>query len=73
MPVPVLTGKEVAMIDRREPSREEIARQAHELYVQRGGEHGKDVEDWVKAEKELRDEPVVAEVKTKAAQASRRA
>ena len=71
MPVPVLTGKEVAMIDRREPSREEIARQAHELYVQRGGEHGKDVEDWVRAEKELRDEPVVAQVKTKATQASR--
>jgi hypothetical protein len=61
------------MIDRREPSREEIARQAHELYVQRGGEHGKDVEDWVKAEKELRDEPVVAQVKTKATQASRQA
>ena len=73
MPVPVLTGKEVAMIDRREPSREDIARQAHELYVQRGGEHGKDVEDWVKAEKELRDEPVVAQVKTKATQARRQA
>jgi DUF2934 family protein len=58
------------MIDRREPSREEIARQAHELYVQRGGEHGKDVEDWVRAEKELRDEPAVAPVKAKAAQAS---
>ena len=70
MPVPALTGKEVAMIEHREPSREEIARQAHELYVQRGGEHGKDVEDWVRAEKELCDEPVVVPVKTKAAQAS---
>jgi hypothetical protein len=50
--------KEVAMIDCREPSGEEIARQAHELYVQRGDEHGKDVEDWVRAEEELRDEPV---------------
>ena len=46
------------MIDCREPSGEEIARQAHELYVQRGDEHGKDVEDWVRAEEELRDEPV---------------
>lgn len=69
----VLTGKEVDMIDRREPSREEIARHAHELYVQRGGEHGKDVEDWVRAERELRDEPVVGPVKAKATQASRQA
>src|SRR5438445_8686992 len=46
------------MIGHREPSGEEIARRAHELYLQRGGEHGKDVEDWVRAEKELSDEPV---------------
>jgi Protein of unknown function (DUF2934) len=59
------------MIHRREPSREEIARHAHELYVRRGGEHGKDVEDWVKAERELRDEPVVELVKVKSTQASR--
>jgi Protein of unknown function (DUF2934) len=69
----VKTIKEVAMIERREPSREEIARQAHELYVQRGGEHGKNVEDWVRAERALRDEPAVRPVKTKAAQASRMA
>jgi hypothetical protein len=61
------------MIDRREPSREEIARQAHELYVQRGSEPGKDVEDWVKAEKELRDKPAVGPAKTKATPASRQA
>jgi Protein of unknown function (DUF2934) len=48
--------------------REEIARRAHELYVQRGGEHGKDVEDWVRAEKELSDEPVAATAKTSAGQ-----
>ncbi len=46
------------MFERREPSGEEIARLAHDLYLQRGGEHGKDVEDWVRAEKELSDEPV---------------
>jgi len=45
------------MIGLREPLGEEIARRAHELYLQRGGEHGKDVEDWVRAEKELSDEP----------------
>jgi hypothetical protein len=67
------TTKEVAMLGRREPSGEEIARRAHELYLQRGGEHGKDVEDWVRAEKELSDEPVAGPPKTKAAQAVRTA
>jgi Protein of unknown function (DUF2934) len=57
------------MLGRKEPSEEEIARRAHELYLQRGGEHGKDVEDWVRAEKELSDEPVAGTAKTRAAQA----
>ena len=41
------------MIKQRELSTEEIARSAYELYVRRGGEHGKDVEDWIAAEKDL--------------------
>jgi hypothetical protein len=57
------------MLGRREPSGEEIARRAHDLYLQRGGEHGKDVEDWVRAEKELSEEPVAGPAKTRAAQA----
>ncbi len=59
------------MFGRREPSGEEIARRAHVLYLQRGGEHGKDVEDWVRAEKELSEEPVARPAKTRAAQAAR--
>ena len=59
------------MIGLREPSGEEIARRAHELYLQRGGEHGKDVEDWVRAEKELSNEPVGGPAKTRAAQVTR--
>jgi len=59
------------MFGRSEPSGEEIARRAYELYLQRGGEHGKDVEDWVRAEKELSDEPVAGPAKTRAAQAGR--
>jgi hypothetical protein len=55
------------MIVRREPSRQEIARRAHDLYLQRGGEQGKDVEDWVRAEKELSDERVVKPAQTRAA------
>jgi len=31
----------------------EIRRRAYELYEQRGGEHGQDVEDWLRAEEEV--------------------
>jgi hypothetical protein len=59
------------MIGLREPSAEEIARRAHKLYLQRGGGHGKDVEDWVRAEKELSDEPVAGPAKARLGQAVR--
>src|SRR5260221_14143206 len=58
-----------AMIGSREPSGEEIARRAHELYLKRGGEHGKNVQDWVRAEKELTDDPVEGPPKTRTSQA----
>jgi hypothetical protein len=57
------------MFARREPSEEEISRRAYELYLQRSGELGKDVQDWMRAERELSDEPVGALLKTKAAYA----
>jgi hypothetical protein len=57
------------MIGRREPSGEEIARRAYQLYLQRTAERGTDVEDWIRAEKELSDEPVAGTMKTKVAQA----
>jgi DUF2934 family protein len=59
------------MFGRKEPSGEDIARRAYELYLQRGGEQGTDVEDWIRAEKELNSEPVAGPAKTKAAQAGR--
>jgi Protein of unknown function (DUF2934) len=31
-----------------------IARRAYELFLERGGEHGHDWEDWLAAERELR-------------------
>ena len=55
------------MIERKEPSREDIAHRAYELYTERGCEPGKDVEDWVKAEKELETEPTITRAKAKAA------
>lgn len=35
------------------PDAEQIARRAYERFVQRGGQHGRDQEDWIEAEKEL--------------------
>jgi hypothetical protein len=67
----VPTTKEVAMIEAKELSKEVIAHRAYELFVQRGCEPGKDVDDWIRAEKELRSEVVVGPVKTKSAQAGR--
>ena len=36
-----------------EPSREEIAQRAYELYLVRGGGDGSELEDWLRAEREL--------------------
>jgi hypothetical protein len=48
--------RDVPMIVRhhREPTTEEIAQRAYDLYQRRGGEHGHDLEDWAQAERELR-------------------
>jgi Protein of unknown function (DUF2934) len=35
----------------------EIARRAYDIFCERGGEHGHDLDDWLRAERELR-EPV---------------
>jgi Protein of unknown function (DUF2934) len=32
---------------------DKIRRRAYELYVERGGELGRDIEDWLQAEREL--------------------
>ena len=36
--------------------RDEIARRAYELFQRRGGAPGRDLEDWLQAERELRPE-----------------
>ncbi len=33
---------------------EQIAERAYEIFLSRGGEHGRDQEDWFQAERELR-------------------
>jgi hypothetical protein len=36
-----------------QPAREEIELRAYQIYVERGGAHGQDVEDWLQAERQL--------------------
>jgi hypothetical protein len=36
------------------PSPVEVQRRAYELYLQRGGSHGHDLDDWYEAERQLR-------------------
>jgi hypothetical protein len=35
------------------PTREDIARRAYEIYLERGGAPGHELEDWIRAEREL--------------------
>jgi hypothetical protein len=46
------------MIELRESTKHEITRRAYALYLLRNCEAGRDVEDWVRAERELNDESV---------------
>jgi hypothetical protein len=39
---------------RAEPTHDQIARRAYEIYVSRGGSHGHHHDDWVQAERELK-------------------
>ena len=40
---------------RRDPITEAIALRAYELFLARGGQHGRELEDWLQAERELMD------------------
>jgi hypothetical protein len=39
----------------REPTFEEIAEAAYHRYLKRGGDHGADFDDWLEAERELKE------------------
>jgi hypothetical protein len=38
------------------PTHEEISRRAYDIFLSRGGEHGRADEDWLQAERELKGE-----------------
>jgi Protein of unknown function (DUF2934) len=46
---PQMSGDTVAA----NPDRERLASRAYELYLERGGSDGMDMEDWLEAEREL--------------------
>lgn len=50
-----------------ESTEETIRRRAYELHLERGGAHGGDVEDWLRAEREVeaRHQPAAAKTKGK--------
>jgi hypothetical protein len=54
--VPTATGDLPDRIERlaSDPTHDEIARRAYQLYEARGGGHGRDWNDWFQAERELR-------------------
>jgi hypothetical protein len=43
-----------ATVAKAAPSHEEIAKRSYELFLERGGEHGHDADDWARAEAELK-------------------
>ena len=43
-----------ATLDTSIPTEDEIRTRAYERYLQRGGSHGQDFDDWLEAERELR-------------------
>lgn len=45
--------KTVMVESRDQPRHDAIALRAYELFIQRGGEHGRDWEDWLSAERDL--------------------
>jgi len=42
----------------RYPTEDEVRARAYQLYMQRGGQHGHDADDWLQAEYELMQLPV---------------
>ena len=45
---------QTASAPQAEPTTQQIAQRAYEIYQARGGTEGQDIEDWLQAERELR-------------------
>jgi hypothetical protein len=49
-------------MDMKTPAKKRIEQRAYELYLERGGPHGKDLQDWLNAEGELTFEQFLSEI-----------
>ena len=47
------------------PVDDRIARRAYELFIERGAQHGNDLDDWLRAEREVSALPLEAELLTR--------
>jgi hypothetical protein len=52
--MPETTARNAAAPNRPQPSHEQIARRAYELFLARGAGHGQHEQDWAQAERELK-------------------
>lgn len=50
-----MSSVETPSVTTRSPAHDEIARRAYELFLARGRQHGRAQEDWLSAERELRE------------------
>lgn len=56
------SAPEDAVIEKN-PGNDEIERLAHELYLERGGIHGHDVDDWLPADRELNEAELLQQLR----------
>ena len=50
---PSMTGRRGGQRAPKSPAESDIAMRAYQLFVARGGEHGRDLDDWLLAKQEL--------------------
>jgi hypothetical protein len=53
---PVLRNRNEKQRLARQPTQDEIRGRAYEIYLERGGEPGREAEDWVQAEHDLKSQ-----------------
>lgn len=52
--MPETPARNAAASNRTSPTQEQIAKRAYEIFLARGGGHGRHQEDWAQAERELK-------------------
>ena len=50
---PSTTGRRAGQRAPQSPAESDIAKRAYQLFVARGGQHGRDLDDWLLAKQEL--------------------